>query len=84
VKLILKHVCLTANFRKVTVGFGHPGGGFLTQDFVVSRRDEQLRFRAQQRIVATVDDSLLRTEMENLESQEEDAPRRVLWFKPMI
>jgi hypothetical protein len=28
-------------------------------------------------------DSVLRTEMEHLESEEEDAPRRVLWFKPM-
>ena len=51
--------------------------------FAVSCRAEQLRLRAQQRIVATVEDSVLRTEMENLESQEEDAPRRVLWFKPM-
>ncbi len=40
--------------------------------------------RAQQRVVATVEDSVLRTEMENLESEEEDAPRRVLWYKPMI
>ncbi len=31
--------------------------------------------------VATVEDSVLRTEMENLESQEEDAPRRALYFK---
>jgi hypothetical protein len=37
----------------------------------------------QQRVVATVEDSVLRTEMASLESQEEDAPRRVLWFKPM-
>ena len=37
----------------------------------------------QQRVVATVEDSVLRTEMENLESEEEDAPRRVLWYKPM-
>jgi hypothetical protein len=51
--------------------------------FAVSRRVEQLRLRAQQRGVATVEDSVLRTEMENLESEEEDAPRRVLWYKPM-
>ncbi len=37
----------------------------------------QLRLRAQQCVVATVEDSVLRTEMENLESEEEDAPRRV-------
>ena len=37
----------------------------------------------QQRVVATVEDSALRTEMENLESEEEDASRRVLWYKPM-
>ena len=51
--------------------------------FVVSCRVEQLRFRAQQRIVAIVGDLVLRTEMENLESEEEDVPRRVLWYKPM-
>ena len=51
--------------------------------FAVSRRAEQLRLRTQQRIIATADDCVLRTEMANLESQEEDAPKRVLWFKPM-
>jgi hypothetical protein len=50
--------------------------------FVGSRRAEQLSLRAQQRIVATVEDSVLRMEMAGLESQEEDAPKRVL-FKPM-
>jgi hypothetical protein len=34
-------------------------------------------------IVATVEDSVLRTEMAVLESQEEDVPKRVLFFKPM-
>ena len=48
-----------------------------------SRRVEQLRLRSQQRIVATVEDSVLRTEMTGLESQEEDAPKRILFFKPM-
>jgi hypothetical protein len=33
--------------------------------------------------VATVEESVLRMEMAVLESQEEDAPRRVLFFKPM-
>ena len=30
-----------------------------------------------------VEDSVLRTEMENLESEEEDASRRFFWYKPM-
>ena len=51
--------------------------------FVVSHPVEQIRFRAQQRSVVTFEDSVLHTEMENLESEEEDAPRRVLWYKPM-
>jgi hypothetical protein len=35
--------------------------------------------------LVTVEDSVLRTEMENLESEEEDVSeaRRVLWYKPM-
>ncbi len=51
-----------------------------------SRRAEQLSLRSQQRklcTVATVEDSVLRTEMAALESQEEDAPKRILFFKPM-
>jgi hypothetical protein len=51
--------------------------------FAGSRRAEQLSLRSQQRIVATVEDSVLRTEMTVLESQEEDAPKRILFFKPM-
>ncbi len=39
--------------------------------------------RSQQRIVSTVEESVLRMEMTGLESQEEDAPKRVLFFKPM-
>jgi hypothetical protein len=50
---------------------------------VGSRRSEQLSLRSQQRIVATVEESVLRMEMTGLESQEEDAPKRVLFFKPM-
>ncbi len=50
--------------------------------FAGSRRAEQLRLRSQQSIVATVEDSVLRTEMSGLESQEEDAPKRILFFKP--
>ena len=40
--------------------------------FVGSRRAEQLSLRSQQRIVATVEESVLRMEMTDLESQEED------------
>jgi hypothetical protein len=42
--------------------------------FAGSRRAEQLSLRSQQRIVATVEDSVVRTVMADLESQEEDAP----------
>ena len=45
-----------------------------------SRRAEQLNLRSQQRIVATVEESVLKTEMADLESQEEDAPKRILFF----
>ena len=34
-------------------------------------------------VVTTVVDSVLHTEMENLESEEEDDPRRVLWYESM-
>ena len=51
--------------------------------FAGSRRAEQLSLRSQQRIVATVEDSVFRTEMAGLESQEEDDPKRILFFKPM-
>jgi hypothetical protein len=48
--------------------------------FAGSRLAEQLSLRSQQRIVATVEDSVLRTEMVDLESQEEDAPKCILFF----
>ena len=51
--------------------------------FSSSANKRQLSLRSQQRIVATVEDSVLRTEMAGLESQEEDAPKRILFFKPM-
>jgi hypothetical protein len=41
---------------------------------------EQLGLLSQQRIVAIVEDSVLRTEMTDLESQEEDDPKRILFF----
>ncbi len=31
----------------------------------------------------TVEESVLKTEMTDLESQEEDAPKRILFFNPM-
>jgi hypothetical protein len=43
--------------------------------FVDSCHDEQLSWCSQQHIVATVEDSVLRTEMTGLGSQEEDAPK---------
>ena len=55
----------------------------LKQTFVVSIRVEQLRLCVKKLVVTTVEDSVLRTEMDNLESEEEDDPRRVLWYKPM-
>ncbi len=55
----------------------------LKNRFAGSRRAEQLSLRSQQRIVATVEESVLRTEMAGLEFQEEDAPKRILFFKPM-
>ncbi len=48
----------------------------LKQTFVVSGRVEHLR-------LCVVEDSVLHTEMENLESEEEDTPKRVLYLKPM-
>ena len=51
--------------------------------FLGSRRQEHLSSRCQQRVVSIVEESVLRTEMAGLESQEEDAPKRVLFYKPM-
>jgi len=55
----------------------------LKLSYTDSCRAEQLTLRSQQHIVATVEDSVLRTEMTDLESQEEDAPSRILFYKPM-
>ncbi len=46
----------------------------LQQAFADSRRAEQHRLRKPQRIVATAVDSVLRTELEDLEPQEEHSP----------
>jgi hypothetical protein len=51
--------------------------------FAGSPRPEQLTLRSQQRVVTTVEESVLKTEMTDLESQEEDTPKRLLFFKPM-
>ncbi len=51
--------------------------------YVGSRQAEQLSSRSQQSVVTTVEESVLKTEMAGLESQEEDAPKRILFFKPM-
>jgi hypothetical protein len=51
--------------------------------FAGSRRAEQLSLRSQQRVVSTVEESVLKTEMAGLESQEDDAPKRLLFFNPM-
>jgi hypothetical protein len=51
--------------------------------FSGSRRAEQLSLHSQQNIVTTVEDSVLRTEMTGLESREEDAPKCILFYKPM-
>ena len=48
-----------------------------------SRQAEQLILHSQQRIVTTVEESVLKTEMVGLESQEEDDPKSLLFFKPM-
>jgi hypothetical protein len=52
--------------------------------FAGSRRAEQLSLRSQQRVVGTVEESVLKTEMAGLESQEEDVPKRILFFKPIV
>ena len=57
----------------------------LHQTLAVSHRAEQLRrLRRPHRIVATaVDSMLLRTEMGDLETQEENTSKRVLWYRLM-
>jgi hypothetical protein len=51
--------------------------------FAGSRRAEQFSLSSQQRLVATVEESVLKTEMAGLESQEEDDPKCILFFKSM-
>ncbi len=51
--------------------------------YVGSRHAEQLSSHSHQRVVDTVEESVLKTEMTDLESQKEDAPKRILFFNPM-
>ncbi len=52
--------------------------------FFYSDTNKLLLCAPQERIVVTtVEDSVLRTEMVNFESQEEDVPKCILFFKPM-
>ena len=55
----------------------------LKSRLVGSCRAEQLNLHSQQCIVSTVEDSVLRTEMTDLESLEEDEPKRIFFYKPM-
>ena len=55
----------------------------LRQRFANTRRMEQLQLHAPQKITATVAESALRVEMEALEPEQEGAPARSLWYKPM-
>jgi hypothetical protein len=55
----------------------------LNLKYVGSRQTEQLSLHSQQRVVTTVEESVLKTEMGDLESQEEDVPKCILFFKPM-
>jgi hypothetical protein len=54
----------------------------LKSRFPDSRRAEQLSLRSQYRIVTTVEDSVLRTEMAGLESLEEDDPKASSSIRP--
>ena len=54
----------------------------LQQTFTVSTHTDQFRLRVQQCIVVTTEDSVCRTEMVDLESQEEN-PKYVLYYQPM-
>jgi hypothetical protein len=51
--------------------------------FPDSRHSEQLSPNSQQHIVSTIEDFVLRTEMTGLESQEEDTPKLIIFFKTM-
>jgi hypothetical protein len=48
-----------------------------------SRWTEQLSLRSHHRVLVTVEESVLKTEMGDLESQEEDTPKRLLFYKSM-
>jgi len=52
--------------------------------YVGSRQAEQFISRSKQYVVASVEESVLQTEMVGLQSQEEHAPKRILFFKPLV
>jgi hypothetical protein len=74
-------VCETCRFLNFSLKW-HPFRD-LKLKFVGSRRQEHLSSLCQQRVVPTVEESVLRTEMTGLESQEEDDPKRILFYNPM-
>ena len=59
------------------------GGSCLKTSNRDLRRSEQLRLHTYHRVVDSVEDSDLCVEMGALESQEEDVPKRILWYKPL-
>jgi hypothetical protein len=73
--------------RSVSNRYSATGSPSLTSNLCfrarLSHRAEQLILRSKRCIVTTVEDSVLRTEMTGLESQEEDTPNRILFFNPM-
>jgi hypothetical protein len=80
-----KEVCVPSQTVRVSLQMFSHWKSFqdLKLMFGVSRRVEQFTLRSQHHIVVTVEDSVLRTEMVGLESQEEDVPKRVLFLKSM-
>jgi hypothetical protein len=48
-----------------------------------SREKKQKKFRLVKIKINCAEDSVLRTEMTGLESQKEDVPKRIFFFKPM-
>jgi hypothetical protein len=55
----------------------------MIQDLHLNSCTEQLTFLSHQLIVVTIEDPVLRTELTGLETHEVDAPKCVLFFKPI-
>ncbi len=70
---------LVSHYHNSTVSLRLPLCGMRA----LSPHTQQLSLHSQQRIVDTVEDSVHRTEMVGLESQEEDTPKCILFFKVM-